>query len=354
MAKKKILTEAELVQIEHDLKELSIPYNYDTKEYPVEVLIQKYKKDQIFVPTYQREFVWTRLQRSRFIESVFLGVPIMPLLVATSGDAYELEIIDGTQRVRTLSEYCDNQLKLAGLEKLSCLNGTSFNDLPQAWKNKFMLRDFRVHVISELATVDDRADIFRRVNTSNSKLTASETRKGIYQSEFYNFIIECADNALLHELCPISKTKKDRGEYEELVLRFFAYSESYLSFKHDVAPFLDSYVKRHQKDFDKVAMSTKFNNMLNFVKKNLPKPYFTKLDRINSTPRVRFEAISVGVALALDSHPDLNNCNMSWLQSDEFDNLTTSDASNNPGRLIARVEFVRDALLSYNIGNEQH
>jgi hypothetical protein len=45
---------------------------------------------------------------------------------------------------------------------------------------------------------------------------------------------------------------------------------------------------------------------------------------------------------------------MSWLQSEEFDNLTTSDASNNPGRLIARVEFVRDALLSYNIEDEQH
>jgi hypothetical protein len=43
---------------------------------------------------------------------------------------------------------------------------------------------------------------------------------------------------------------------------------------------------------------------------------------------------------------------MLWLQSEKFENLTTSDASNNPGRLAARVEFVRDALLSNNIENE--
>ena len=60
-------------------------------------------------------------------------------------------------------------------------------------------------MISESATRDVRADIFKRVNTSSSKLTSAETRKGIYQSEFYNFIIECAKNELFHELCPISK-----------------------------------------------------------------------------------------------------------------------------------------------------
>ncbi|MCH5240683.1 MAG: DUF262 domain-containing protein [Muribaculaceae bacterium] len=348
MAKKKMLPEETLRLIEEELQKESIPYNYDTKEYPVEVLVQKLDKDQIFVPTYQREFVWTKKQRSRFIESVFLGVPIMPLLVSMSGDNYELEIIDGTQRIRTLKEYVSGGLKLSGLEKLTVLNGTKFSDLPQARQNKFLLRDFRVHVISEESNVEVRADIFKRVNTSNSKLTASETRKGIYQSPFYNFIIECAKNEKFHKLCPISKTKEDRGEYEELVLRFFAYSEKYLKFKHDVAPFLDKYVKDNQDSFDRETMLNKFLRMLDFVEDNFPKPYFTKLDRINSTPRVRFEAISVGVALALEEKPDLKNVDLSWLNSEEFEIHTTSDASNNPGRLKDRVEFVKNSLL--NIG----
>ena len=67
-----------------------------------------------------------------------------------------------------------------------------------------------------------------------------------------------------------------------------------------------------------------------------------------TTPRVRFEAISVGVALALKEKPDLHIDNVDWLNSEEFKELTTSDASNNEGKLVARVEYVRDKLLGRN------
>lgn len=50
MARKK-LTEDEVIAIDNEIQIASIPYDYDTKEYPTEVIIQKYQKDQIFVPT---------------------------------------------------------------------------------------------------------------------------------------------------------------------------------------------------------------------------------------------------------------------------------------------------------------
>lgn len=349
MARKK-LTEDEIVAIDNEIQTASIPYDYDTKEYPTEVIIQKYQKDQIFVPTYQRKFVWTPKQRSRFIESVFLGVPIMPFLVSISGEEAELEIIDGSQRIRTLVEYCANNLKLVGLEKLSSLNGTTFNDLSKNRQNKFLLRDFRFHVVTDRATPDIRADIFNRVNTSSNKLSPSETRKGVYQSEFYDFIIECAKDQLFREVCPIPKSKIDRGEYEELVLRFFAYSESYLKFKHDVSPFLDAFVKKHQTSFDKERLKSNFDKVMQYAKTYLPAPYFARIGRENATPRVRFEALSVGIYLALEQNADLGNTNFDWLNSNEFKKLTTSDASNNPGRLKARIEFVRDCLLGVQNG----
>lgn len=344
MARKQ-LTEEEIVAIDNEIQKESIPYDYDTKEYPTEVIIQKYQKDHIFVPAYQRNFVWTPKQRSRFIESVFLGVPIMPFLVSISGDEAELEIIDGSQRIRTLVEYCDNNLKLVGLEKLSSLNGTTFNDLSRNRQNKFLLRDFRFHVVTERATPDIRADIFNRVNTSSNKLSPSETRKGVYQSEFYDFIIECAKDELFREVCPIPKSKIDRGEYEELVLRFFAYSDSYLKFKHDVSPFLDAFVKKHQTSFDRERLKSNFVKVMQYAKTYLPAPYFARIGRENATPRVRFEALSVGIYLALEQKADLGENNFDWLNSNEFKKLTTSDASNNPGRLKARIEFVRDCLL---------
>ena len=344
MARKK-LTEEDVTKIENEISVASIPYVYDTKEYPVEVIVQKYDKGQIFVPHYQRNFVWTNKQQSRFIESVFLGVPIMPFLVSVSGEEAELEIIDGSQRIRTLVEYCSNKLRLSGLEKIKSLNGTTFNDLISNRKNKFLLRDFRFHVVTEKADAEVRADIFNRVNTSSNKLSPSETRKGVYQGEFYNFILDCAKDETFRKVCPISAGKADRGEYEELVLRFFAFSESYQEVKHDVAPFLDDFVKKHKKNFDAERLRGNFDKVMSFAEEHLAPPYFARAGRENSTPRVRFEALSVGIFLALEQNPQLNPQSYNWMESNEFKRLTTSDASNNQGRLKARVEFVRDCLL---------
>lgn len=351
MAKKQ-LSEEQIAAIETQISTESIPYIYDTKEYPIEVIVSKYDKEQIFVPHYQRNFVWNPKQKSKFIESVFLGVPIMPFLVSVSGDEAELEIIDGSQRIRTLVDYCSNNLKLTGLEKLKELNGTKFNDLINTRRNKFLLRDFRFHVVTENATSEVRADIFNRVNTSSNKLSASETRKGVYQSEFYNFILECSKNERFKIVCPIPIQKANRGEYEELALRFFAYSESYLKFKHDVAPFLDNFVKLHKTDFDRTQLLANFTRVIDFAYTHLEPPYFARRGRDNATPRVRFEALSIGIHLALLENPELIPNNLNWLESKEFKELTTSDASNNQGKLKARVEFVRDCLLGKINENE--
>lgn len=359
MAKK--FTEEQKELVDGQIRQESIPYIYDTKEYPVEVLVAKYKKDEIFVPHYQRNFVWSSKQKSRFIESVYLGVPIMPLLVSISGEDSVLEIIDGSQRIRTLVEYAVDDfdekgkpkvgLKIQGLEKLTHLNGTTFHQLPTGLRNKFKLRDFRFHVVTDAATNEIRADIFDRVNTSFNRLTPSEIRKGALQGEFYSFILETAKSEQFRKLCPIPKTKADRGEYEELILRFFAYSDKYLDFKHDVSPFLDEYVKSQAGIFDEQAKKANLQTVLNFVEQHFPAPYFSRKGRDNATPRVRFEAISVGTHLALKVDPALTPVYMDWLDSKEFKELTTSDASNNQGKLARRIEFVRDCLLN-NIKKE--
>lgn len=345
MKKNKRLTDEKLLAVEEQIQHESVPYIYDTKEYPVEVIVTKYDKEQIFVPHYQRNFVWKPAEKSRFIESVFLGVPIMPFLVSVSGEDAELEIIDGSQRIRTLAEYCKDGFKLNGLQKLTELNGTKFSDLPDSRKNKFLLRDFRFHVVTDKASQEIRADIFNRVNTSANKLKSSEIRKGAYQGEFYNFIIECSKSELFRKVCPIPDSKAQRGEYEELALRFFAYSNSYQNFKHDVAPFLDEFLKSQNKGFDRDVLKRDFNSVMGFVEENFEPPYFARKGRDNATPRVRFEALSVGIYLALKQNPNLNPTDLSWLESDEFKIHTTSDASNNQGRLKARIEFVRDCLL---------
>ena len=91
--------------------------------------------------------------------------------------------------------------------------------------------------------------------------------------------------------------------------------------------------------------------VLTFVENNFPFG-FAKTKTSKITPRVRFEALSVGVALALRQNPTLTVSNVDWMKSDEFRRLTTSDASNNQGKLKERVEYVRDQLLKDALPNE--
>nr|WP_321520592.1 DUF262 domain-containing protein [uncultured Macellibacteroides sp.] len=343
--RKRKLTISEKMEIEEQIRIEKIPYDYDTKEYPIEVIKLKYSKGQLFVPEYQRDFVWDEKQSSRFLESILLGVPIMPFLVSSVFDGGgRLEIIDGSQRIRSIYKFLNNEFKLKDLHKLDKLEGLYYEDLPEWVKNDFMLRDFRFHVITEKADFCVRADIFDRVNTSSKKLTDSEIRKGAFQGEFYSFIIDCARNELFRSLCPISGDSAKRGEYEELVCRFFAYSEKYTEARHEVAGFINRYIQEKTKTgFDRTEMERDFNSMLTFVQDNFAPNYFSPGRK--ATPRVRFEAIAVGVCLALNNEPTLKISNIDWINSKEFKEKTTSDASNNPGRLVGRIEYVRDQLL---------
>ena len=339
---------------EEQIREMQIPYDYDSKEYPIEVLVHKFntknketEREMLFAPDYQRNYVWKIEKASRFIESLFLGLPIQPIFTHIMDEDGCLEIIDGVQRVTTIDRFIKNELKLKGLQRLDTLNGCHFRDLTLARQNKFKLISMRFYVITDKATESIRADLFDRINTSAETLNKSEVRRGLYQGDFYAFLLECCDHADFKRLCPISKDNRERFEDQELLLRFFAYSESYEDQKEfrEAYKFLDDYIRRNNKGFNKNQFKNKFENLLTFVKRYF-ECGFAKTKNANSTPRVRFEAISVGVCLALEIMPTLKPVYMDWLNSDEFAEQTTSDSSNNKGRLKARVEFVRDVLLN--------
>lgn len=340
--------EEKLQKILTQVKEKSTEYDYRTKDYPFEVICTKYGDESysgatLYVPAYQRNFVWKPERQSKFIESVLLGVPLTPFLVSENEDG-RLEIIDGSQRIRTLIAFSENKLKLRKLEKLTEINTAKFKYLPRSLQNYIKNRDFKVIVVDK-AKIEIRQDIFERINTTSEKLTDAEIRKGSFSGKFYDLILTLKDDHKFRSICPISKEKDKRGEYEELILRFFAYRDKYLDFKHDVAIFLNDYLdEMNNSDFNESEYRNDFDLMVNFIKQYFPLG-FRKDEKSNSTARVRFEAIAVGIILALREKSDLKNPNMDWLESKEFRTQTTSDASNNPNRLKSRIEFVRDCLL---------
>ena len=55
-------------------------------------------------PEYQRDFVWDEVRQSRLIESITLGLPI-PIVFMAEDAQGRLEIVDGSQRIRTLAAF---------------------------------------------------------------------------------------------------------------------------------------------------------------------------------------------------------------------------------------------------------
>jgi hypothetical protein len=325
------------------IKHLQREIRYDTKDWTIDYLITEFRKNRFYIPQYQREFIWKDENKSGFIESVLLGLPI-PLMFFAQIDDGRFEIVDGAQRIQTLEQFLNNDFELGSLRKLDTLKGFKFLDLPVPQQRKLESRSLRTVILEDSTTLDLRYEIFRRINTSGEKARASEVRRGAYAGPFMRFVADCANNDLFKRLCPVSKSMQLRQEPEELILRFFAYSDQYHRFRHDVQKFLDDYVETCQSTFDKERMSIEFTRMLAFVDRYIPSGFAKESDSA-TTPRVRFEAISVGVNLALRHQQNLHPQSMSWLNSDAFAKHTTTHASNSLPRLKGRVEFVRDALL---------
>lgn len=340
-------------ELEHQIIENQRTIDYDTKDFTVELLVSKFEAGEFRIPDYQRAFVWNEERQSKFIESVLLGLPIPFMFMADREDG-NLEVVDGAQRLSTLRAFLKNKLKLRPLEKLSLLHGLTYSELPPAQQRKFKNRSLRIIVLSDKTTSDSKFSIFERINTGSDALKHSELRKGAYSGAFYDFVNECAGRTDFMELCPVGLNPARRGEREELVLRFFVYAEKYRDFQHDVSRFLNEYIQEKNRTYKKdpgyakadlAKKNKQFAQMLDFVKKYFPYG-FAKTATAKTTPRVRFEAISVGVTLALNQNPNLQPQSMNWMNTREFRRQTTTHGSNSSTRLRGRIEFVRDALLA--------
>jgi len=328
--------------------------DYDTREYPVEVIVSKYMTrleeddNDFFIPDYQRELTWPEKQQSLFIESILMGLPIPLLFLAdVKGQEGRAEIVDGSQRVRTLARFISNDLRLSGLKTLEKLNNFTFSDLPLSRQRRFGRHTIRMIELREGTDEDVRRDIFSRINTSSMGLNDMEQRWGASDSPFLQFIRACSQNPLFVKLAPLSEKALIRREPQEFVLRFFAYLQNYQQFERSVVGFLNDYLDEMKSSFDedtRTVAQTEWDRMLIFVEKYIPNGFSKGKGHVR-TPRIRFEAISVGTALALRENPYLVPASLDWLECEEFKGYMRSDASNSRPKIIKRIEFVRDQLL---------
>lgn len=358
----RILSEIEVLKslAEDKIRNEQRDVDFETKEFTIELISHKYESgkdddvNELFVPDYQRDFVWDEKRQSRLIESLLLGFPI-PYIFTADVDSEDpdldgrIEIVDGSQRVRTIHAFTSDKLVLQELKTLNDLNGFTFSDLPLSRQRRFLRIPVRIIELSSKCTEETRRDLFERINSGSDILRDMEVRKGseLGSKPLYTEVIKkCSKNESFKELAPLSQSKEKRDERLEFTLRFFAYLDNYGNFEHSVRNFLNEYMETHgDPDLAKQKeMISEFDKVIDFVKENFPTG-FKKTATAKSTPRVRFESLAVGTALALRQDPALEVSNLDWLTSEKFKILTTSDGANSRSKVIERIEFVRDSLL---------
>lgn len=179
-----VTTETLVEQLDREKRSVS----YDAYDITVRQLIDMVANDELEIaPEYQRHFVWEEDRESELIESIFLGIPVPSLFMATNKDG-TWEVVDGVQRLSTLLHFGGDQalvslvgrkqpLGLTGLRKLGTLNGKRLADLPKSVQLSFMLRPLRVTTLNDRSDMDVRYELFERLNTgvSFSTLRKSET-----------------------------------------------------------------------------------------------------------------------------------------------------------------------------------
>ncbi|MGN5067689.1 DUF262 domain-containing protein [Aeromonas hydrophila] len=350
MPKEYVSKEQKELEIEEEILTQSKRIDYFTIEYTIEFLVDKLRTGDLYIPLYQRKYTWPEKNKSRFIESILLGFPVPFFFLWENPTSGNLEIVDGVQRISTLLEFTDGMLKLEQLDSLESLNECTFADLALSRKKKFLNRPIRGIVLSEGTDESSRIDLFERINTGSKIANPSEVRRGSLQGDFMNLIQELANLPQFTRLTAMTIAKAKEYEREELVTRFFAYSDGLESYKDNPREFIFKYIKNKNNDVvnrpDLIdAYRARFMRMLEFVAIYSPNG-FAKSQRV--TPRVRFEAISLGCHFALEERPDLvipQDLLAELYESDKFNSEIRSDGANSKVRLNNRIKVVRNALL---------
>jgi uncharacterized protein with ParB-like and HNH nuclease domain len=205
-------------------------------------LISMYDDDELLKPELQRKYVWEKVEASRFIESILLGLPIPSIFLANTPEGNKL-IIDGYQRIMTVYDYVkkgvfskDNKtFKLTNNEKINHRwRGKSFNELNEFDQKKIRQTTIHAIIFEQKHPKDSDSSlfqIFERINTSGKILKPQEIRNCVYQGTLNTLLFELNKNDTWRNL--FGQDEDSRMNDLEFILRFFALSDEEIKSKND-------------------------------------------------------------------------------------------------------------------------
>ena len=224
-------------------------------DYPVESLVRRISIEpdnpdtDIFIPSFQRGYVWTKPQADRFIESLLLGLPVPGIFLWKDPVTERLAVIDGSQRLRTLKFYFDGVIrgKEFALDSVhDDFRSKTYKSLTQVDRRRLDDSIIHANVVRQDDPADDNSSIFyifQRINTGGSPAQPQEIRNAIYQGNF-NDLLRDLDS---HEHWRgIYGDRSNRLKDQELVLRFLALYHGGDKYESPMKEFLNRFMRSHR------------------------------------------------------------------------------------------------------------
>lgn len=205
-------------------------------------------------PYFQRRSVWTARAKSKFIESLILGIPIPQILLAERLDERnKFLVLDGKQRLSAIKEFFEGQFddgtafRLQGLDDLSELNGQTWVSIKERHPGAaraIEAASIRTGVIRGWRRDDVLYEIFHRLNSGSVKLSPMELRMSLIRGPFVREVIrQSASCPNLQKMLGLRRPDK-RMKDVEVAIRHFAFQDFSIPYQGNLKEFLDSYCRK--------------------------------------------------------------------------------------------------------------
>lgn len=215
----------------------------DSYSMSVGELISLYENDEIQIhPEFQRFFRWTKTQKTRFIESLLIGLPIPQIFVSQREDGV-WDVIDGLQRLSTIYQFAgilrdedgqiESALTLEPTKSLPSLKGKKWEDpenidsaLTQAQRLIIKRSKIDVAIIKQESDPVAKYELFQRLNTGGSIATDQEIRNCLLimsNRERYKWLKDLSQNEAFQSSIFLSDKAREEQYDLELLLRFLIF-----------------------------------------------------------------------------------------------------------------------------------
>ena len=237
--------------LENDLDEIDVKdAHYSFYDY-----LRKIQDGQIILnPDFQRNKVWKVVQKSQFIESAILGLPLPPIYFKKDNMS-KLVIVDGLQRTTAIQEFMGNQLRLEGLETMKKLNGYTFQELKEsktleAYATRVEDNQLFCYILQKSVPMSIVYDIFNRINTGGTKLSRQEIRNCLFIGNSTRLVKRLSENPVFRSAID-NGISKDRMKDREAVLRCLAFR--ILDYDKEYSWSMDSFLEKAMREMNNMS-----------------------------------------------------------------------------------------------------